>query len=280
MTVIEQKTVSFGDTVLFVTKDRKTFIRVLQPGGEFQSHHGVIAYDDLIGLPYGSRLKTHLGQAVWLLQPNMDDVIRHLRRESQIIFPKDLGYILLKLGIQPGVQVIEAGTGSGALTVTLAAMVGDEGHVYSYERRADMQRLARRNISRAGLESRVTFIQRDITEGFEQQGVHALFLDVPNPWDYLSQAWEALQGGGFLGCIVPTINQVLRLNEALHEGTRWFYIQVEELLLRWYKTIPARVRPDDQMVGHTGYLIFARALAASLEDAANDSTAENQEKGA
>ena len=268
-------TVDFGDTVMFISKDRKTFVRTLQPGADLQTHFGVIYFDDVVGLPYGSRLQTHLGQPIWMMQPNMDDLIKHLRRESQIIFPKDLGYILLKLGVQPGVQVIEAGTGSGALTLVLAAMVGGDGHVYSYDRRLKMQELARKNLERVGLASRVTLIERDIAAGFDQRDVHALFLDVLTPWEYLDQAWQALRGGGFLGCIVPTINQVITLNEALHAGP-WFFVQVEELLLRQYKTVPMRVRPDEHMVGHTGYLVFARALA---EKAAGDADTAGEEDG-
>ncbi len=260
----ERTTVAYGDMVLFVSKDRKEFLRMLTPGGRLQTHYGFIEFDSVIGLPFGSRLKTHLNQDIWMLTPNIDDLIRYLRRETQIIFPKDLGYILLKLGIRPGVQVIEAGTGSGGLTTVLAIMVGPTGHVYSYERRARMQNLARQNLERLGLLDRVTLIERDIAEGFDQREVHALFLDVHDPWTYLSQAHAALRGGGMLGCIVPTLNQVVELNQALHSRL-WFLVEVEELLLRQYKTLPRRVRPDEQMVGHTGFLVFARAITGVAE---------------
>jgi len=260
----ERTTVAYGDIVLFVSKDRKSFLRMLTPGGRLQTHYGFIDFDAVIGLPFGSRLKTHLNQDMWMLTPSIDDLIRYMRRETQIIFPKDLGYILLKLGIRPGVEVIEAGTGSGGLTTALAIMVGPTGRVYSYERRARMQSLARQNLERLGLLERVTLIERDIAEGFDQRGVHAVFLDVHDPWMYLTQAHAALRGGGFLGCIVPTLNQVVELNQALHSRL-WFLVEVEELLLRQYKTLPRRIRPDEQMVGHTGFLVFGRAITGMAE---------------
>ncbi len=273
-----EPTVAYGDQVLFVNRERKTFLRRIKPGGRLQTHQGVILYDDLIGLPFGYRLQTHLGEPVWMLRPSLDDVILNLRRESQIIYPKDLGYILLKLGIQPGCRVIEAGTGCGGLTLTLAAMVGPEGMVYSYERREKMQAIAQDNLRLAGLDSRVTFFLRDVAEGFDQEDVHALFLDMHNPWEFLGQAHRALQGGGFLGALVPTINQVAVLVDALH-SEQWFMVEVEELLLRQYKTSPGRIRPEDQMVAHTGYLIFARKLAGGVP-LAGDRTLEEGDEGA
>ncbi|MBN1964448.1 MAG: tRNA (adenine-N1)-methyltransferase [Anaerolineae bacterium] len=260
MPLPDAPTVSYGDIVLLIGKDRRTFIRTVGQGKRFECHLGVIDYDDLVGLPYGEQVRTHLGHKMFVLTPHTDDIIRHLQREGQIIYPKDLGYIALKLGIRPGMRVLEAGTGSGALTLTLALLVGEEGHVYTYERSTRMQERAIINIRRLGLLERVTFYQRDIADGFVETGVNALFLDVREPWEYLSQARAALRGGGFFGAIVPTINQVVALIEPLYAGP-WFLLEVEELLLRSYKTAPARIRPDDQMVGHTGFLVFARAVS-------------------
>jgi tRNA (adenine57-N1/adenine58-N1)-methyltransferase len=245
--------------VLFIGKDRRTFIRPVGAGGHLQTHFGIIYYDELIGIPYGSKIKTHLGHSMYIIPPSIDDIVKHLHRETQIIFPKDLGYIVMKMSIMPGVKVIEGGTGSGALTMLLAMLVGEEGHIFSYERKAKMQDLARRNVSRIGLEHRVSFIERDISEGFDQTDVHAVFLDLPDPWVYLDHARRSLRGGGFFGAIVPTTNQLNTLLEHLYHGS-WYLMQAEELILRPWRTIPQRVRPDDQMNGHTGFLVFARAV--------------------
>ncbi len=248
-----------GDLVLLIDQERKKFLRILEPGGVLQTHKGTIGYDDLIGLPYGSEVYTHLGHQFYMFRPTTDDLVRALKRKSQIIFPKDLGYIVMKMGLRPGQTVIEAGTGSGGMTLAFAMLLGENGRLISYDRRADMQELARRNLERVGLAGRVTFKLRDISEGFDETDVDALFLDVLTPWEYLEQAHAAMRGGAVLGCLVPTVNQVQRLVRALFDGP-WFLVEVEEILLRTYKVIPERIRPEDRMIGHTGYLIFARAV--------------------
>jgi len=276
-----ETTVAYGDLILIVGKDRRTFIRTVAEGQRFECHLGYIEFADLVGTPYGTQVRTNVGHKLFVLPPHTDDIIRHLQREGQIIFPKDLGYIALKLGVRPGIRLIEAGTGSGALTLTLALLVGDEGHIYSYERRPQMQERAIANLKRVGLLDRVTFHLRDIADGFEERNVQALFLDVRDPWDYLPQAREALRGGGFFGAIVPTANQIIQLTDRLYGGP-WFMLEVEELILRPYKTIPARIRPDDQVIGHTGFLIFARAVEREErgEPEGEPVTAPDEENGA
>jgi len=265
-----------NDMVLFVGKDRRTFIRNVIPGEHLQTHFGMIYYNDVIGANYGDKIRTHLGHSMYVVPPSIDDIVKHLRRETQIIFPKDLGYIVMKMSIMPGAKVIEAGTGSGALTMLLAMLVGEDGHVFSYEHKAKMQALAIKNVQRIGLAHRVSFIERDISAGFDQKDVHAVFLDVPEPWNYLDQARDALRGGGFFGAIVPTTNQLTTLLEFLYRGA-WYLMQAEELILRPWKTIPARVRPDDQMVGHTGFLVFARAVDREVREGMDEEHAEFEE---
>ena len=253
-----------GDVVLLVSEqDRKQFVRILQPGARLQTHRGVLEHDDLIGRQLGSRVKTHMGFSYYLLTPTTDELIRHVRRKSQIIFPKDAGYIIMKLGIRPGSQVVEAGTGSGGLTIALATITGENGHVYSYDQRGDMQEVARNNLAHVGLETRVSFKCRDVCDGFDEVDVDAVFLDMQKPWQALVQARATLRGSGMLGCLVPTINQLSRLVRVLDRSADFGFVEAEELLLRPYKTVPARVRPNDRIIGHTGYLVFARAVLPS-----------------
>ncbi len=248
-----------NDLALLVGRDRKSFIIRLEPGAQLHTHRGVVGHDDLIGNPWGKQVSSHLGYPFLFLRPSTDDLVRDLKRTTQIIYPKDAGYILMKMRIAPGCRVVEAGTGSGGLGLVFAQAVGPTGRVYSYEVRPEMQALARENLAQLGLAEFVAFKLRDVAEGFDERDADALFLDLPNPWDYLAQAHEALAGGGFFGCILPTTNQVIRLIGAL-EQAHFGFVEVEELLLRPYKAVPARLRPMDRMVAHTGYLIFARAL--------------------
>lgn len=255
-----------GDLVLLLGQDRKSFIRTLEPGGKLQTHRGIIEHDTLIGQPLGSQVATHLGYPFHMLTPSTEELARRIRRKSQIIFPKDAGYILLKLGVKPGACVVEAGTGSGGLTSVFATHVGQNGHVYSYDVRDDMQRVAQRNLERLGLETQVTLVERDIEAGFDPHDADCLFLDVVNPWDFLDQARAAMRGGGVLGSLVPTANQLVQLVEVLDGHPGFILVEAEELSLRSWKTIPGRVRPDDRMVAHTGFLIFARAVIPPEED--------------
>ncbi len=248
-----------GDLAQLLSTSHRFFLVRLTPGQELHTHKGVIRHDDLIGLPWGTQVYSHLGEAFYLLRPSLADLLKETRRNTQIMFPKDIGFVLVSMSIGPGQTVLEAGTGSGALTTALAYAVGPQGRVVSYERRAEMQRLAQKNLRRVGLDDRVTFKLRDIAAGFDEQNADALFLDVPTPEDYIPQVRAALKPGGFFGSLVPTANQVSRLVEAL-QTHNFAFIDVCEIMLRYYKPVPERLRPTDRMVAHTGYLIFARPV--------------------
>ncbi len=217
-------------------------------------------HDDLIGHPWGRQAHSHLGKPFLVLQPNLNELLLNLRRATTIMYPKDISFILFNMTIGPGQRVLEAGSGSGGLTIALAHTVGTQGHVYSYESRRKFQAVARQNVESLGLAERVTFKQRDIEEGFDEQDVDALFLDLPNPEDYLAQARGALKAGGFFGSLLPTANQVTELLSALEEH-QFSFVEVCETMLRYYNPVAERMRPKHRMVAHTGYLIFARPIS-------------------
>ncbi len=251
-----------GDLAQLVGLTHKHFIFILQPGNDFQSHRGVIKHNDLIGKPWGSQIFSHTGAPFFLLQPSMADILNELPRTTQILYPKDIGYILIQMGISEGQTVLEAGTGSGSMTIAIASTVGPEGKVISYEQKPDTQNLARKNLERIGLASRVDFKLRDIQEGFDETEADAFFLDVQNPHDYILQVRNAIKPGGFFGTLVPTYNQVEKILYALKKYD-FAFVEVCELILRYYKTNPARLRPTDRMIAHTGYLVFARKIEPS-----------------
>lgn len=254
-----------GDLVELVGVGYKHIILQLEKDGVLHTHRGVVQHNDLIGKPWGTKTTSHTGNPFFLLQPSLADLIRGIPRSTQIMYPKDIGFILLTLGVGPGTKVLEAGTGSGGLTTALTYSVGNEGHVFSYDKREEQQKTAIKNIEKFGLAQRVTFKIRDIADGFDEVGVDALFLDVPNPYDYLVQVKKALKPGGFFGTILPTTNQVIRLLPELRRNY-FSFIEVVETSIRYYKPESERFRPVDRMVAHTGYLIFARPFLTPLED--------------
>jgi len=248
------------DLVLLLGKDGKRFMVRLSPGGELHTHRGFFKHDDILGQPLGAQLTSHLGYPFYLLRPSLHDLIMNIKRESQIIYPKESGYALLKMNIMPGSRVIEAGTGSGAMTIVLARGVMPSGKVYSYDRRQDMIDLATRNLSNVGVLDFVDLRCRGVAEGFDEKEVDALFMDLREPHLYIARVKEALAPGSFFGALVPTTNQVSALLEEL-ECRGFVDLEVSEILLRHYKTVPARLRPEDRMVAHTGYLVFARPVS-------------------
>ena len=251
-----------GDLAELVGLRHKHFIINLKAGAKFETHRGIIMHDDLIGKPWGTQTFSHMGAPFFLLQPSLADLLIDIPRTTQILYPKDIGFILVTMGVGPGQKVMEAGTGSGSMTTALAYAVGNEGRVVSYEVKEDVQNLARKNLTRFGLDSRVDFKLRNIEEGFDETDADSFFLDVPNPYDYIGQVRTALKPGGFLCCLIPTINQVEKTLYSLRQF-KFAFIEVCEVLLRYYKPEPSRIRPVDRMVAHTGFLVFARRIEPS-----------------
>ncbi len=254
-----------GDLVELVGMTYKNHIITLVEGDVLHTHKGTISHNDLINKPWGSQIFSHKGSPLFLLQPSLDNILKNLPRSTQILYPKDIGFILLKMGIGPGTSIIEAGTGSGAFTIALAYHIGQDGKIVSYECRPQMQANAKKNLERFGLLTRVELKLRDISEGFDEQGVDAIFLDVPNPYDFMIQVRSALKTGGHFGSILPSANQVCRLLSVLKTNGFAFF-DVVEILMRYFKDDPDRFRPVDRMVAHTGYLVFARCIVTDGEN--------------
>ncbi len=263
--ILDMNTAQLGDLVLLLAPDGKRIFQKVEPGQQIHTHLGFIAHEALVGVPFGSLVETQLGQPFVLLRPSTHDLVMHVKRASQIVYPKEIGYLMLKMNIAPGTRVVEAGTGSGALTLALARAVQPTGKVYSYEEREDMQHNARRNLERAGVSAYVVFKVRDIRGGFDERDADALFLDVREPWLYLAQALAALAPGGFFGALVPTTNQVSEMLAEMEQMSNWIETEVSEILHRFYKTNADRLRPSDRMVAHTGYLLFARTVSTRVE---------------
>ena len=253
-----------GDLAQLVGMRHKHFIIPLQAGAKFETHRGILQHDDLIGKQWGTQVFSHTGAPFFLLQPSLADLLIDLPRTTQILYPKDIGFILVTMGVGYGQKVMEAGTGSGSMTTALAHAVGPEGCVISYEIKPDVQNLARKNLNRFGLESRVDFKLRDIQQGFDETDADSFFLDVPNPYDFTAQVRAALKPGGFLCCLIPTFNQVEKTLHALSRS-KFAFLEVCEILLRYYQPEPSRLRPTDRMVAHTGFLVFARKIEPSSD---------------
>lgn len=265
-----------GDLVLLWSPAKgDSYLIKLAPGAVQGSHLGQMKHADIIGMSYGDAVRTNKGAPFFLLRPSVGEYTRRIKRQTQVIFPKDSGFIIQHLNFFAGARVVECGTGSGGMTCVFANFVGDEGRIYTYDRRAEFSDLARSNLERWGLAHRVEFKVRDMSEGFDERDADAVFLDVQDPWNYVSIARDALASGCRLGVLIPTFNQIEKTLIALEENG-FVDVYVIELMLRYYKTDPRRIRPDDTMTAHTGFLIFG-AKAEPLADAPEETEDAPQE---
>jgi tRNA (adenine57-N1/adenine58-N1)-methyltransferase catalytic subunit len=255
---------------LILYKDKR-YLKEIVTGKSFHGKGGIIQYGELIGRPYGIAVGEYR-----IFCPTIEDIIMHgVARETQIVYPKDGFYIVYKLDAQEGSRILEIGTGSGALTLMLSRAVGPAGSIVSFEKEERHHRTARKNIQRFARHDNVELHLGDILD-YEGPPFDGAFIDVREPWLYCEKVHGLVEGSGPVGMIVPTANQLADILRVLPEG--FGDIEVLELMLRRYKTVAERVRPEDRMVAHTGYLVFARRLvvedAAGLEDAAGEEDAE------
>jgi tRNA (adenine57-N1/adenine58-N1)-methyltransferase len=253
-----------GDAALLVDRKRRTYLLWLAPGASRDLRGGRVAHDAVIGRPEGSYIETSRGERLLAVRPTLADYVLGMPRGAQVIYPKDLALIVMLADVGPGNRVVEAGTGSGALTMALARAVGDRGHVFSYDVREDFQRIASRNITRyLGVEAPVTLRLHDVTTGIPDAPVDRVVLDLPEPWRVVGPALDALRPGGVMLSYVPTTIQVQQAVEAWRACGGFALIDVVEALVRPWNVDGLSVRPAHRMVAHTGFLITARRLAAA-----------------
>lgn len=223
----------------------------------FHTHKGFIQLDELIGKEYGTCVTSSMGVEFAALKPILRDYIFKMLRKTQITYPKDIALIIMFSGAGPGSRIVEAGTGTGALTTALAFYVKPEGCVYSYEVRQEFIETASKNLERAGVSEYVELKNKDVTEGIDEQDVDAVILDLATPWLVIPHAHLALKGSGTIVSFSPTIDQVVKTVDALEENA-FVAIETVECLMRRMQIVKGKTRPETLMTGHTGYITFAR----------------------
>lgn len=268
-----------GQLVMLISPKGKRYLRVFDPKDQLHSNDGVLEMSAVKEAGFGGVANTHKDIPYRIYKPTLHDIIKQgIKRQTQILYPKEIGYILVKLGIGPGCKVIEAGSGSGSMTVALSHTVGETGKVCTYERRPEFAKLVRKNLERCGLGANVEQFEGDVADGFQQDDADALFLDVPDPWNHVTAVKNAVKPGASVCFLMPVVNQVSKLLEAL-EGEEYDDVEVLEILVRHWKPVPDRLRPEDRMVSHTGFLVFGRKqIKADLTGVSLGTRERKQEK--
>jgi len=251
-----------GERVLLIDAKQRRYLITLRAGTSFHTHVGIVDHDDLIGAGEGATVLGSTGRRFIVLRPTLAEVVLKMPRGAQVIYPKDLGAILLHADIAPGVHTLEAGVGSGAMSMALLR-AGAE--VVGYEVREDFADRARANVvDLLGHDAPYRVEVRDVYEGIDERGLDRIVLDLPEPWRVVPHAETAMRSGGILCAYLPTINQTSQLRHAMERSRFGMAVSLEVLQRTWH--IEDRsVRPDHRMVGHTGFLTTARLLAPSEE---------------
>lgn len=244
--------------LLFHTPRKKWLAKVTSEK-KLHTHLGIIDISATIGMEYGSAVRTTEGKLIFLIEPTLHDFIMKSERRTQIVYPKDLGYIAARTGLKNGSRVLEIGTGSGALATFMAGIVKPDGRIFSYDVNPEFMQIARRNLEKAGMLEYVTMNQHDPHQGVEERDVDVAVVDLGDPWTVLEQVYEALKGSGAFVAICPTMNQIEKTATELKKAG---YADVDcvELMIRTVEAREGMTRPSMRMIGHTTYLVFARKV--------------------
>jgi len=267
--------------LLFHTPRKKWLARVTQDK-KLHTHLGIIDISASIGMEYGSAVRTTEGKLIFLIEPTIHDFIMKSERKTQIVYPKDLGYIAARTGLKNGSKVLEVGTGSAALATFMASIVKPDGHIYSFDVNPVFMEIARRNLEKAGMSPYVTLHQHDPHQGVDVREADVAIVDLGDPWTVVDQVHDALKGSGAFVAICPTMNQI---EKTATELKRAGYVDIDcvELMIRNMEAREGMTRPSMRMIGHTTYLVFARKVQKlperiELAEAEAESVAEENEE--
>ena len=252
-----------GDPVLLVDRAGNRRLIRLRAGGRVDSHKGYVEHDRLIGDKEGLVLRTSMGAMFTAVRPRLSDYVLEMPRSTAIVYPKDIAAILLWADVYQGATVLEAGLGSGSLTLALLRAVGPSGQVIAYEARPEFVNPGLANI-RGFVDPPANLLirERDVYEGIEELEIDRVVLDVPEPWRVVSHLGGALRNGGIAAFYNPSIIQVQRTVQALDAAAEFGQIETLEVLHRSWHIKGQAVRPVQQISGHTGFLTFARRLTS------------------
>lgn len=231
---------------------------VLKPGEDFQSDLGIVKADVLDNAEVGDEVKSHLDHTFKIMKPNINDFIDIMDRRCSILIQKDIGQVLAHSGLGAGCRVVDAGTGAGAIALNFGNVVGPEGDVYTYEIREDFAEVAQKNIDRFGI-TNIHVKNKNIKDGIDEDNLDLVFLDLPKPFEIFEEVMESLNVGGWLCVYAPYIDQA-ETSYRVAKKLGFYDIEMFETLERGLEVRTQGVRPKTRMVGHSGYLMFARKL--------------------
>ena len=249
-----------GAYVLFFYHASKNWLTRVEKNKKFHTHIGIIDFDSILGLEYGSSVITSKQKKVYLMLPTIFDFVMKSDRKTQIVYPKDLGYIAIRTGLKSGCNVLEIGTGSASLTTFFASLVGPSGHVFTYDINEEFMEIARKNLKKSGMENYVSMFKQDImTEGLERTDIDIAIIDLGDPWNVLQIVHKCLKNSGSVAVICPTMNQLEKTSKHMNE-VGFMDIESTEIMIRNIEAREGKTRPSMRMIGHTTYLIFGRKI--------------------